>query len=272
MSDKSDFVTILIECGLAEKEAQLLSILNQRGPSDASTLTKVAKMSRGEVYRILKKLHEKKMVELIKEKPLKFAAISIEKAVHDIIHAKKEKIERIKQIRDELRNFFKYSNLPLPLKPKFNIIQGRPQILSMTGRICSNSNKEICILASKSAIVRDVAKSIDDILERGSKTGLKIRVLTNIDRENLESVKRFMQFSKVKHFPINEMGQLLISDDKETLAIVSASPSPSLNASDETAIWTNADCYAKFQKAIFDGLWRDAIEGEKRVSSLENVK
>lgn len=257
-------------CGLSEKEAQLLYGLNKLGPSNASRLAKEFSLPRMNVYRILNKLKEKNLVKFFADRPIKFVAIPIQEAISALITSRKEKIARLEKIREELKPFLKVdiSKSVQTGKVKFNIIQGRPQILYTAAKMHSNAKREICIIAPKNALVRDIAKGIDDILENCKKAGLKIRVLTNINRENLESVKRFMQFSEVRHFPLNEMGQLIISDDKEILTIVSPNPSPSLNIKDETAIWTNAACYANFQKAIFDELWKDAIDGKERIIQL----
>ncbi|MEM2925741.1 MAG: helix-turn-helix domain-containing protein [Methanocellales archaeon] len=271
MDDFNVIVTYLIRCcELSEEEAQLFYGLNKFGPTNASKLAKEYGLPRMKVYRILKKMKEKNLVKFLQERPFKFAAIPIQEAISAMIASKKEKIARIQKIREELKDFLKFDISLNRSIAKFNIIQGRPQILSTAAKMHLKAKKEICIIAPKNALVRNIAKGIDDILENCKKVGLKIRVLTNIDRENLESVKRFLQFSEMRHFPLNEMGELIIIDNNEILAVISPSPSPSLNVKDETAIWTNAACYANFQKSIFDELWKDALDGEKRIMQVEN--
>lgn len=272
-NNSKDIVTYLVRCcELSEEEARLFYGLNKFGPSDVSKLAKEFGLPKMKVYRILKKMKEKKLVKFLQERPFKFIAIPIQEAISAMIANKKEKIARIQKIKEELKDFLKVDfSLNKSITVKFNIIQGRPQILSTAAKMYFNAKKEICIIAPKNVLVRNIAKNIDDILENCKKAGLKIRVLTNIDRENLESAKRFLQFSEVRHFPLNEMGQLIIIDDKEILTVISPSPSPSLNVKDETAIWTNAACYASFQKSIFNELWKDALDGERRIMQLENL-
>ena len=59
--------------GLSEKQAEIYIFLGKRGPLKGGEITKRLKMNKGQVYRILRKLQKKGLVEEIAECRLSYS-------------------------------------------------------------------------------------------------------------------------------------------------------------------------------------------------------
>lgn len=93
-----EIIEKLIECGLTYKEAKVYYTLCKLGPCKASLLAHHLQIPRPEIYIVLKKLQERRFIEVTLERPMRFIAVSFERVIDQIIEEEKEKIEEMKSI------------------------------------------------------------------------------------------------------------------------------------------------------------------------------
>ena len=87
---KSTLQETLKKFGVSEKEAEIYLFLGKKGAVKLGTITEYLKMNRGQVYRSLKRLQKKGLIEIVLESPARFAAIPLEKVIDSFIRSKKD--------------------------------------------------------------------------------------------------------------------------------------------------------------------------------------
>ena len=73
--------TALKNFGLTEKELEVYLLLARRGVQKTGQIAKQLKMNKGLIYRVLKKLQKKGVVEATLESPTRYTAIPFEKVI-----------------------------------------------------------------------------------------------------------------------------------------------------------------------------------------------
>jgi len=76
--------------GLTEKEAEIYIILAKHGILTGGQISKLTKMQRPHVYRILKSLKKKRVVDSTLEAPTRFSSVPFEKILDENIKIKQE--------------------------------------------------------------------------------------------------------------------------------------------------------------------------------------
>ena len=98
MSDKTA-KDILTDFGLTKKEAELYLFLAKYEVLTGGEIAKRTKIARSLVYRILKSLQNIGLVEPTLETPVRFIALSLEKAIDLIIKTKQEEALQVQRLK-----------------------------------------------------------------------------------------------------------------------------------------------------------------------------
>ncbi|MFB5625078.1 MAG: TrmB family transcriptional regulator [Nitrosopumilus sp.] len=93
---------ILKKFGMTENELKVYHHLIKNGPQHANNVGKELKIYRTETYRLLKSLQQKGMVNIIFDKPSKFAAIDYAKALDHLINTQISRLNELRLVRDSL--------------------------------------------------------------------------------------------------------------------------------------------------------------------------
>jgi sugar-specific transcriptional regulator TrmB len=93
---------ILKDFGLTEKEAEMYVFLTKYGALRSGEISRLAKIDKGEVYRILKSLGTKGLIEKTMEAPARFMSTPFERAIDSFIKNKREEVSIVERKRNEL--------------------------------------------------------------------------------------------------------------------------------------------------------------------------
>ena len=116
--------------GLSEKQAEVYIFLGKSGPLKGGEITKQLKMNKGQVYRILRKLQKKGLVEETLEFPARFTAVPLETVIDSFVKSKREEVAHIEEAKKRLLSDWKkisQSELDSSLE-KFSVIEGKKKI------------------------------------------------------------------------------------------------------------------------------------------------
>jgi sugar-specific transcriptional regulator TrmB len=92
----------LIDLGLSEFEAQVYMFLETKGAAKARRIAAALQINRTQVYRILKRLQDKKIIKTIVGRPTKFSALPFEEALNLLIQNKKKNAKKAQNNKKEL--------------------------------------------------------------------------------------------------------------------------------------------------------------------------
>ena len=92
----------LRDFGLTKNESKIFVFLSKSGPKKAIEISSEEKIPRTETYHLLSTLEAKGIITMSIQRPTKFSAVTIEKAIESIIHNQQKKIEELKILKHDM--------------------------------------------------------------------------------------------------------------------------------------------------------------------------
>ena len=92
----------LRDFGLTKNESKIYVFLSKSGPKKAIEIATEERIPRTETYHLLSNLEIKGIVEPSVEKPTRFSAVAIEKAIESIIRNQENKIGELKILKNDM--------------------------------------------------------------------------------------------------------------------------------------------------------------------------
>lgn len=94
----------LTTLGFKETDAQVYVYLTTEGPQQARNIAGALKIYKRKLYRDLKKLQQKGMINVSQEYPAQFSAIPFDKILDFLIKTHMKEAQRIEQEKEEILN------------------------------------------------------------------------------------------------------------------------------------------------------------------------
>ena len=260
--------------GLTEKDIETYIQIAKSGLTTARDITKSIKITKAQVYRSLKNLQAKSIVEATIETPQKFTAKPFEKVFDLYIQIKKDEAQKIEQNREAAVKQWQAiaKNQELPTQDKFMVIVGRNYIYAKVSEMLKKAKKEALISASSQNLVEaDLENSLNIFIPNNQ---IPIRILTEISESNMEyMLEIFKQFSSnVQERHIDEskkfFPRFVLIDDAELLFVTQGLES-SISQTD-AGLWTNNKALILSFKTFFDQMWQEAVDIKNRIQHIKN--
>lgn len=249
---------MLQKLGLSKNEIRVYVCLARSRERKASEISEALTLHRTETYRILRDLEKRGLVSSVFEKPLKFIATPFERAIEALIEAKKLRIQQLERKKKDLINV--WLSLPHPevvqeRKEVFQILEGEEQIDFKSNEIIQNSQREVNVFASEEDLARLYHSGFVDSLEKLSRKGSDVRLLTNdspksrffVEKIKLPNVR--FALSEVKDVPT------FILTDQEQLLLTIRKNGERTKRGTIAALWTNYEAFIKALEKLFSELW-----------------
>jgi sugar-specific transcriptional regulator TrmB len=247
--------------GLLKNEIRVYVYLARAGEKKAAEIAEAISLHRTETYRILRDLEKKGIVFSAFEKPLKFTAVSLEKAIDLLIKAQKVKIVLLEREKDGLVKL--WSTMPQPKvennkKDIFQILEGEQQVILKSDEILRRTENEIKIFAPSQYMAQLYHSEFTDNLERFSKK-LKVTLLTDNSLKSrffLEKLK--LANHKCRVVDAKNLPCFIVSDSKELLIVIQKGAQEKDNLGKKkpkvVALWTNYNAFVETLEMLFSKL------------------
>jgi len=248
----------LARYGLIRNEIRVYLHLARSGERKASEIAEAISLHRTETYRILRDLEKKGLVFSAFEKPLKFTAIPLEKAIDSLIAAQKMKITLLEKEKSGLVELW----LSIPQqkvenseKEIFQILEGGQQMILKANELLERAKSEIQVFAPSEYLARLYHSDFTDNLKRHMGK-LQIALLT----ENSSKSRYFIeQMNWVAHmYRMVDAGDLpcfIIADRKELLIVIQKNgeekDGEEKKKSKTLALWTNYAAFVEILLTLF---------------------
>lgn len=248
----------LSKFGLTANQSKVFLFLEKYGPSTATQVSKTLKVPRTETYHLLTNLQNKGIVSASFQHPIKFSAISLDKAIGILINSEKERVKHLESQEKSLVELW-------GAIPSFNITQddvkdGKFQMLQginqMTGKIndmISNAKKDIQILASEKDFMKFYHAGF---LERISDSKANPQFVSSTSEKTAYIFKGKLE-DKVKRMPLKVKEDLcfIIKDDDELFLFLKNPSGPPQNI---LAMWTDSTSMVYTLKLLFTYIWSNS--------------
>jgi sugar-specific transcriptional regulator TrmB len=246
--------------GLLKNEIRVYLYLARVGEKKAGEIAEAISLHRTETYRILRDLEKKSLVFSAFEKPLKFTAVPLEKAMDLLIDAQKMKIKLLEKEKASVAKLW----LSMPQctpennrKEIFQILEGDQQIILRANELLEKTRREIKIFTPGEYLAQLYHSDFTDNLERVS-SKVDVTLLTDNSVKSKFFLEQ-MHCPKHDHRMVNveNLPCFIISDRKELLIAIQkdSEENDSIRKRSRTvALWTNYDAFVTTIEILFSKL------------------
>jgi sugar-specific transcriptional regulator TrmB len=255
--------------GLLKNEIRVYLYLARSGEKKASEIAEGISLHRTETYRILRDLEKKGILFSVFEKPLKFTAVPLDKAIDLLVDSQKMRIKLLEKEKESLVEL--WLSIPQPRVEKekkelFQMLQGEQQVALKADELLEKTKKEIQIFAPDYYLSQLYYTDFTDKLK--NKLG-KLNITLLIENspksaffmEQLQWPKEKCRMVKTQNLPC-----FMISDQKELLIAFHETHDRQTGdkKKDKTAaIWTNYKAFVWTLQMLFSKLQETAAHETK---------
>jgi sugar-specific transcriptional regulator TrmB len=270
---------VLKNLELTEKEAEVYVFLSKHGVLKCNEIAKGMKRHKAQIYRILKILQTKGLLESTLEAPARFTAVPFETVLDLSIKAKRDEAAQMETTKSEILTYWKSIHQP-GLEPpigKFVVIEGDNKIYARIAQMIKDTKRSLSVVATVPGLARaDQFGLFDNILSHPLKSKIQIRFVTDLSNENLPTIKTLLKESHFREFNLKgrnpELGlqapRMVLGDNDEILFFITPKLSTTSNKQD-VCLWTDCEELALAFSAVFEDLWRNSTDIEQNIAEIE---
>ena len=257
---------ILKEFGLTEKEMDIYIFLAKQGILKGGDLAKQTKTTKALVYRILRSLQAKGIVESTVEFPARFSAVPFENVIDLNIKSKLNDVARIKEEKNTLLTYWKGIDKPKPdtSVEKFALITGKQKIFHKQAQLLTKTKSSFSIVTTSQNLAQADYFGVFDQRFKNLPTEISFRFLIEAQNQNLTTVKKIFKqieakipdiYVRVPKLGLGIFPQMTIRDNEEALFQIADKSSNSKEKNKDLFLWTNCKSLIEAFSLVFEELW-----------------
>jgi sugar-specific transcriptional regulator TrmB len=253
-------IQTLLDLGLTDDEAKVLLFMSKKGEMKASEIAKNVGIARTRLYDILETLQGKGLIVSTVERPAKYRALPLEKAVDLLIESYKHKLHTLEKTKKvishdwtSLQEYEVVRNPEPEDEDNLQFISGEHRIYNKAERMIMDAVKQVDVFVNARNLSRISYEEITDKLQLLASNGISVRILTNAglcEKSLLDEIDR----CNIREIPadLNDKTHFIIVDNKELLLL-------NLDRAKEvSAMWTNSGSLVDAMSFLFGVGWRTA--------------
>ncbi len=249
-----------MDLGLTEYQARVYLSLLELGSSTASQVPPISRVPRTRVYATMKQLHEKGLVEIIPETPLRYRPVPIRRFLEKNAKELKEEAVRLEESISELSGEFAIKGeVAIEERGRFEAIYGRRNVRERLMKMYEESQSEIIGIGTSKSPSR-IVKSAIYTLEERMKQGVVIRYAFPVTARNKEHIDIISKYARIKSIKVHLPIYFYVFDRREILFNHPIPDDESFYRGDDIAIWTNDEGIARAMRTIAEQIWNSGTE------------
>jgi sugar-specific transcriptional regulator TrmB len=270
--------------GLKQLDARVYVFLAKRGPRKATDVAKSLKMPKQTLYVVIRNLQKKGLVTSTLEHPARFSTVPFENVLDLFVKAKMEEAQRIQQCRDEILSDWQSIAIAETdeTSAKFTILEGRNTIYSKIQQMIQETRNQLSFVTTVPGLVRaDQFGLFDAAFIHPLRPKIQFRFITDLSNQNVNAMKTLLKKKPTANFSFEgrtpELGltllpRMIIRDDKETMFFIDPKMDASATEKDYVCLWTNCKTLVSSFSAMFEDLWSNSTDIEKKIVEIETGK
>jgi sugar-specific transcriptional regulator TrmB len=245
--------------GLTDYEARIyLVLVNKGGAIKAGVLSFFAQVPRAKTYGAINELERKGLVRIIPGKPEVYSAVSPGDVLKPLVNKLARELNDTTAIVESLTLKFETNGRVKSDGPYeaagFWEIQGRPSVFSKLTQLIGDASKTVNYCTSATGLVR-AYKGHCDMLEKVSKRGVGVHVLSPVNSENAGVAREISEILEFKALD-RALGQNFVTVDGRQLLIIETSPEDfRTDQGADRGVWTTNSVMVELHDQLFDRLW-----------------
>jgi len=243
-------------------EVKVWTALLSRGTSTAGELSSISDVPRSRTYDILESLDKKGFVIMKLGKPIKFVALKpeevIERVKRNLVKNAQEKTKRLETLKgdevlSELNLLFTQGIKFVEPTDLSGSLRGRQNLYNHIDMMIRNAEKSIVIVTTKEGLNRKM-ESLLPSLEKCKKRGVKVRVASPIDSNNIKVARDFKKVADVKNMDKMKARFIIIDSNQIMFMLLD---DEKFHPNYDTGVWINTEFFAQALEQLFDLAWKE---------------
>jgi len=263
----------LIEYGLSNNEAKVVTFLAKRGAERASVAARALKLNRTETYRTLRNLQRRGLVEASLEQPVRFQTVPFSRCLEILLTERKSKLASLEERTADLERAFETLGVETgtPAFERFQVIEGRARIGQKLLFMCENSKLQVDLIMNSSDLAGGSNRTGLDSLSMLAKRGRKIRIITEIGSSAVRLVEQFQALIAFRHSDLTQRPLVRVSiiDDTEALFGLGSGEDTGGRGSEQIALWICSRSFVRSLRAYFNEIWSGATPALARLEAIK---
>lgn len=210
----------LSKFGLLKNEIRVYLYLARSGEKKAGEIAEAIALHRTETYRILRDLEKKGIVFSIFEKPLKFTAVPLDKAIDLLVDAQKIKIKQLEQEKPSLVELWRsmpQAKQETAKKELFQMLEGDQQVLMKANELLERAEHSFQIYATSEYLSDLYYNDFSDKL-KAQADKVTVTVVTDTSLKSAYFLGEMSWLSNQYRVPDKQnLPCFMIADNKEVL-------------------------------------------------------
>ena len=252
---------MLAKFGLLKNEIKVYLHLARMGEKKAGEIAEAISLHRTETYRILRDLEKKGIIFSVFEKPLKFTAVPLDKAIDLLVDVQKLKIKLLEKEKTNLVTLWLSMPQPKVEKAKkelFQMLEGEQQVILKAEELLKKTEKELQIFAPDDYLAQLYYSDFTDQL-KSHLSKLHVTLLTEDSPKSLFFIKQLnWPQQNCRVVEAQDLPCFIISDKKELLVAFHdhdvANEAGDKKKFKTVALWTNYNAFVWTLQILFSKL------------------
>ena len=244
--------------GLTEYQARVYLTLLDLGNATASQVTPHARVPRTRIYATMSQLHEKGLVEIIPETPLRYKPVPFDRFLKKSVSELQERAESLEKNLEAIAKEFAVVGQVAPEeRGRFEAIYGRRNARERLIKMYEGTQKSwigIGTARSPGRVMRGFGEYIIDNAAKGA----RFRYMFPVTQENLKDVQRLGKYADIRNVDFYVPMYMHVADAREFIMSHPIPDDASFYRGDDICIWTDDKALAEAVANIMENTWQGA--------------
>src|SRR5437867_10976824 len=212
-----DRVRKLMDHGLTEYQARVYLTLLDLGTATASQVPPMSKVPRTRIYSTMQQLHEKGLVQILPETPLRYKAVPFAAYLRTFADDMRSRAKQIDTGLDGLAREFAISAQREPeSRGRFEAIYGRKNVRERLLKMYDGATREVIGIGTTKSPGRILGAFMPDLVDK-AKQGVRLKYAFCFTPENRDDVRALLKHAEVRHIDFMMPVYMHVFDGKEFL-------------------------------------------------------
>jgi sugar-specific transcriptional regulator TrmB len=241
---------------LSKNEVKVYLFLARCGSQKVQQIAESIGIHRTEAYKVLRSLEAQGLIARILGKPMKFAALPLERVLESLIEERRGRIIQLEQRKKELLEMWR--SLPAveelsSNKETLQVIEGKRQVMVKVSELLNSSEAEFQAVVSDNEMAWLFNNLFfEDINYVMKERSLDVRMMTQHSPTSTYIIEKTdscnMDFAFLRR---SNQPSFFIADDKQILLLMNNDENKLL------AMWTNYEAVVASFRNLFEQLWKN---------------
>ncbi|MGO9643743.1 MAG: TrmB family transcriptional regulator [Candidatus Bathyarchaeia archaeon] len=253
---QDELVRSLVQFGLTNTEASVYLAAVNLQEATGRQISITSGKERAQTHHALRGLQQLGLVEVTLSVPARFRPVELKYALDQLYSYQSVKLRNLDERRKTIASTVFASDIKIPfIGESYSIVKGRINVYLRTVEAIKMSNREISIMLSAQGLMRfrRFTNILSSMRSRARK-GVKLRIITQINSQNLSDVKAFSKFCELRHMN-NQLTNASVYDEKIGSIALSLDETLDLDVAEHVSFWTTAKGFVGTLAHHIDSAW-----------------